>query len=430
MEVTKILSVGIDPAKQEHYGVAIVFPEVVLLKKQFANTYEGIDEFDREVAKLASERGLEIVYGLEDIGIYGKGMKEILLDRGRRIVEVNPIKSDRQNKSDEIAARSVAAVVLRSLPDLPVISREAGLQRTIREVSRERETAVKTNTKNLNRLHFHLTKVWLGSYKEFYSKLNGRGALTFFEKFSIPQDLQGVSVEELLTFLFNGTNKRGLKREQARAVKILAAAKRLKEREVSMEERHIRQMIKHLAVLIREGQAMIDDLELYLEELLSKSGQRLDTFPGVGTVTAAVLIGETGVVSRFRRARNSFALYNGTAPCESSSGKKKRWVANKRCNRRLKRTLYQIALTGSRSNALSREYYTRHLARGLSKREALKRLARRNSDILFAMMRDKTAYDPEKARQRIEERKKSKGKAAISHDPEKVVREIKSLALP
>jgi hypothetical protein len=56
-------------------------------------------------------------------------------------------------------------------------------------------------------------------------------------------------------------------------------------------------------------------------------------------------------------------------------------VANKRCNRRLKRAFYL--------------------------------LARRLSDIIFAMMLDNTAYDPERTLARIWRRRE--GEAAISH---------------
>ena len=33
MDATKILSVGIDPAKMSHYAVAMVYPEVKLMSK-------------------------------------------------------------------------------------------------------------------------------------------------------------------------------------------------------------------------------------------------------------------------------------------------------------------------------------------------------------------------------------------------------------
>jgi len=68
---TDILAVGIDPAKRSHHGVALVYPEVKLISKKIENNYQAIMEFDRIVEKIAKEKGLHLIYGLEDSGAYG-----------------------------------------------------------------------------------------------------------------------------------------------------------------------------------------------------------------------------------------------------------------------------------------------------------------------------------------------------------------------
>jgi transposase len=55
---------------------------------------------------------------------------------------------------------------------------------------------------------------------------------------------------------------------------------------------------------------------------------------GVGVVTAAMIIGHVGDVSRFKSAAH-FASYNGTAPIEASSGERRRHRLNPRGNRQL-----------------------------------------------------------------------------------------------
>jgi len=61
------LAVGIDPGKWTNYGVAIIYPEKILLSKSFPNTWEGILEFDRQVTRVAQKRMLDIIYGIEGI---------------------------------------------------------------------------------------------------------------------------------------------------------------------------------------------------------------------------------------------------------------------------------------------------------------------------------------------------------------------------
>ena len=105
---------------------------------------------------------------------------------------------------------------------------------------------------------------------------------------------------------------------------------------------------------------------------------------------------------------------HGTAPATRGSGKHTRHVENRWCNRRLKNAFDQLALTAREREPLSREYYERCLNRGLDKQEAHKRLMRRLSDIIFAMMRDRTPYDPEIHRRKQAERGKKKGESVAA----------------
>lgn len=149
---TDIMAVGIDPAKEVHQGVALVYPEVELLNSQFENSYEAISSFDEKIMKLAEKNDLKVIYGLEDSGAYGRTIKEVLTSRSREIREVNPLKTNRQkdfyggDKSDEIDARCIAQILLRSYESLPKIEEGNDVYASIREAERFRETLVKMKT--------------------------------------------------------------------------------------------------------------------------------------------------------------------------------------------------------------------------------------------------------------------------------------------
>ena len=104
---------------------------------------------------------------------------------------------------------------------------------------------------------------------------------------------------------------------------------------------------------------------------------------------ASAIISETRDVSRFKD-KNGYAKYNGTSATQDSSGKRKKWVATKWCNRRLKVAFYQLALSALRLSPISKGYYQSLIKCGFNKQKALKRL----SDIIFAMLRDNSEYDP------------------------------------
>ncbi len=112
-----------------------------------------------------------------------------------------------------------------------------------------------------------------------------------------------------------------------------------------------------------------------------------DTSPtdiyGVGGVVAGLIIGYTGNVARFP-TRHHYAAYNGTAPIEASSGPTRRHRLNPRGNRMLNHALHLIAITQLRyPGTEGRVFYERKLAEGKTKKEAIRALKRRLSDVVY-----------------------------------------------
>jgi len=247
---TDILAVGIDPAKRSHHGVAMVYPEVILISKRIENNYEAIMDFDRSVEKIAKEKGLHLVYGLEDSGAYGKPLKEFLLNKERITLEVNPLKTNRQkdfygqDKSDQIDARCVASIVLRSRDSLPQLTKSILAYETIKEAARFREILVKTKTQNVNRLHFYLTRTWMCAYKDFTKNLLSRYALEFFATYPIPEMLKETDVGTIAELLSLTSRGRGGNPKEATKPKqyalqkahfIVEAVKDIKDRALTLE---------------------------------------------------------------------------------------------------------------------------------------------------------------------------------------------------
>jgi len=427
MEPTNILSVGIDPAKMSHYAVAMVYPEIKLMSKRISNDFLGIAEFDQRVQSMAKERNLTLVYGLEDSGAYGCTLKEYLLEKERTVLEINPLKTNRQkdfygqDKSDTVDATCCASIVLRLYDKLPRITKENQVYAYIKEASRFRDTLVKNKTQIINRLHAQLTRAWSGIYKEFFPRIFSRQAVEFFINYPTPEYLKEISANQIASILSKASNHHTGPRErarspQAKAILILEKSSLMRKRTLSLEKEMQAEIIKQLTLSIKQTIEAIDSIEKKLIQLIKLTGQKLTTLKGISTALAGVILGETLSPQRFSRV-SSFALFNGTAPRENSTGGRNRHIANKFCNRRLKRAFYQLALTSSRCDPISLEFYQTAIKRGLSKNEALKRLARRLSDIIFVMMKTKSIYDVQIALSNMQRRrscllKQSEGKMA------------------
>ena len=186
---------------------------------------------------------------------------------------------------------------------------------------------------------------------------------------------------------------------------ILSSIKTVKDLPVNWEREMKAEIIRQLIANISQTKDSIKAIERKLEKDLLQTGQRLTSLKSISTVTVSVLLGETLNPDRFS-TRDKFARYNGTAPQEISSGGKIKHQARKGCNHRLKKTLRQISITATAREPLTKAYYRRCLSRGLSKSQALRRVDRKISDIVYKMMKTRQPYDIKLAVKNIIERRK------------------------
>lgn len=415
-ELENVLAVGIDPHRETLELVAIRFPERIVLDKTFKNTAAGHQALLSEVRELASEHELTLVFGLEDSSNYGYTLSRYLIQEGCHVKEVNPRMTSRQrdfygeDKTDHLDALSAAAVVLRAYDRLPDVEAVQEATEATQELSRYRDQLVKEQTANLNRLHSELANQY-PTYKDFFGQINGVTALHFWAEYPTPSHLKGTTEDELVDFFYEKSNHRLGKASSRKKARLILS--QLDERSIpdlDLLTKAQAQIVSDLAQRLLQLKRSIETIEANLEEAVEATGQQLETMGGMGTVLAGKFIGETLDASHFDYDKDKFASYNGSAPATKGSGKHSRQVENHWCNRRLKDALDQLALNARRCEPLSEEYYQRCLDRGLDPPEAHKRLMRRLSDVVFAMMRDKTPYDPA-IHQRKQQAHKGKGES-------------------
>ena len=119
-----------------------------------------------------------------------------------------------------------------------------------------------------------------------------------------------------------------------------------------------------------------------IRRAVAASGSSVTDLYGVGPIVAAFLIGYTGDPLRFA-SPDHYAAYNGTAPIEVSSGGKTRHRLSRRGNRTLNHAIHMAAVTQIRFDTPGRVYYDRKIAEGKTKKEALRALKRRISDVVY-----------------------------------------------
>ena len=120
----------------------------------------------------------------------------------------------------------------------------------------------------------------------------------------------------------------------------------------------------------------------------------LTSMPGVGVMTAARILITVGDASSFPTSGH-LAAYAGLAPVTRRSGSSIRGEFPSRSgNKDLKNALFLSAFAALRDPA-SRAYYDRKRAEGKKHNAAIICLARRRTDVLYAMLRNNQAYIPQ-----------------------------------
>ncbi len=331
-----VTTIGIDPHKATHTAVAINETETVLGEltipadcsqtKTLLDWAENLDGDGR-------------LWAVEAAGGLGYLLSQQLVANGEHVVDVPPVLasrvrllgSGRSEKNDPNDARSVAIAALRQ-PGLAVVRPEDHTQ-VLRMLAKRHLELTALRTQAACRLHAVLAQLRPGgmalrlSAKQASRMLGGM------------RTLDAVGNQRRLTARTHLGDIRRLDRD-----------------------------IKANRTLIRQA--------------VATSRTTVTDVYGVGPVVAALLVGYTGDVGRFASA-DHYAAYNGTAPVEYSSGGKTKHRLSMRGNRVLNHAIHMAAITQIRHDTPGRIYYDKKQAEGKTKKEALRALKRRISDVVY-----------------------------------------------
>ena len=146
-------------------------------------------------------------------------------------------------------------------------------------------------------------------------------------------------------------------------------------------------------------EAQIERAEDHLASLLDgELARRLQTIPGVGPATCAVLIAEIGDIERFDDA-DQLTAYAGVHPAERSSGRKgadaeTSWHMSKAGNAHLRAAAYRMAVVGITHNPVIKAHYERKRAAGKSKMNALGHCMSKALNLVWGVWRNEADWDP------------------------------------
>ncbi|WSP94858.1 IS110 family transposase [Streptomyces sp. NBC_01233] len=244
-------------------------------------------------------------------------------------------------------------------------------------------------TRVSNRLRGLLTQIHPSLERVLGPRVQHPAVLTMLEQFGSPAQLRKAGRRRLITLI-----RPKAPRMAERLINDVFTA--LDEQTVTVPGTQAATTI--VPSLARQLAAILDQrrtLEAQISALLEARplSQLLMSLPGVGIRTGATLLVTIGDGTTFATAGH-LASYAGLAPVTKASGSSIRGEhAPHRGNRQLKRAMFLSAFAALHDTP-SRTYYDRQRAAGKTHTQALLRLARRRIDVIHAMLRNGTFYEP------------------------------------
>lgn len=334
--------IGVDLHKNHHTAVILNGFKRKLGEFKFNNKPNEFPKLIAEVKKYL-KRGITPAYGLEDTGGYGRALAVYLVEQKQIVKEVNPALPNgvhRANpivqKSDEWDAECVGHILIDKFEHLPD-AKPLDHYWVIAQMVTTR-TAVATDlTVLINQLHGQLAHHY-PSYRKFFSELDGKTSLAFFEKYPAPHHLEGVTVEKLREFLLKPSNYSCSTKSAEKILKLIhedgCTKREFQEDRDYIIQSHIRR--------IRNCKGEIQSNEERLEILMKGTGYKLESMYGIEVVSPAGFVAEIGHIGRFASSEK-LARFAGITPVFKGSGDNGKYYKCKQGNRALHELFYRLA---------------------------------------------------------------------------------------
>ena len=370
--------------------------------KKFGNDREGFLELLARVNALVKRNGLDnVIFVLEPNGPYWVLLARFLSERDYTVKVVSSLQVKRNRETEDCSTDKNDWRDARSAADL---GRQGKFNDTtlpgpiyedLRSLARAREDLVEGRSAQKHRLRTELVRAFpelSGCVKD----LCGKGVRALLKVAPTAEAVASLGVDEVARILKEATKGRLGK---AKAIEIVMAARTSVGYAVA--SRALRLQMNSILRMVETATEEIEKLEAEMRELLGQTeeGALVLSVPGIGEIGAATILGETGGLKQYRNPNQIRKLAGLDLVGRQSGDRQSELRISKRGRKLLRKVLYQVAVASLRCNQATVSFYTRLREEGrrntLRKKEALVAVMGKIIEIVFSIVRNRKAFDPE-----------------------------------
>lgn len=389
------LIVGIDIGKYFHWVYVMFNGEQITIFKLF-NSGHAFTQCLEELHQLKKKVGAEdILIGMEPTGHYWYPLAHFLQARKQPFVQVNPahvhwskeLADHSPLKTDRKDAGLIAQLVHQGR--FQAVYLPKGDYAHLRKLVAMRYQKMDKISAAKNIL-VRILDVIFPEFKPFFSDLLGKTSLALLRTCPAPTQMQTYSLRKLTNLIQKASHRR-LGKVKAEAL-LQAAQSSIGVTEAL--ESHLLELAQTLDE-IQLLQSQLQQIEARQEKHLHALPEAvyLLSIPGIGPMSAASILGETGPLKHFQVAEELIKLA-GLNLFEISSGiHQGRRKITKRGRARLRRILYCAIFPLINHNPIFKEAYQTFKEKGKPTQKAIIALCSKLLRILFALVKKEQLFD-------------------------------------
>ena len=381
--------VGIDISKFKH-DCAIVdeLGDVITSSWSFSNDCEG---FLLLLDALDGEKKI----GFESTGHYGQNLKLFLESNGFSFMEINPLlisrfvrsKSLRNTKTDTLDAEYIAQYLM-TVEYKPYPPSFYHMDK-LKSLTRFRDSLVRQRSRQLVELTNILDKVF-PEFKPFFEGRFSATALYILANYQSPERIGNMNAK---SYEILRKKSRG-RFTMAKFVQLKSLAKNT----VGRSDDFLLQQMDMLLDIQAQLDAKISEVEGLIQECIMGIDPPILTIPGIGYLSAAVILSEYGDFSKYENPSKMLS-FAGLEPGYFQSGQSEHTGHMvKHGSSYLRYALMNACLPLITHDPVFAEYYAKKRAEGKPYRVALTHVAKKLLRVIYTLQTKNIPYDPAQIR--------------------------------
>ena len=387
-----MIIVGIDVASEKHDCFMLQKETGLVFRASsvtIGNTEEGYKKLHADIQSFCGATGdSDVRIGLESTGIYHTNIITFLIAQNYKVMMINPILTNMARKAakvhsaknDNLDAKTICRYLVDHPDEFSPYTPTLYHTSMLKSIARKRYFITEDLRKAKMAVN-NIVQLIFPEFKKLFSNIYGESALAILKEYPSVKKLAKARVSRLAALIHG--------RCKCTAEQLIDAAKH----SIGLSDDWYAFELEDAIAELEHIQKRIAAYDAQIKRYVNEICPNILTIPGVGFVTAGLILGEIGDISRFRSA-DALVSFCGLDLTVYQSGKYKaiHVSPSKKGSVYLRYALFQVSRVIWQCNSTFRDYYGKKQAEGKHHYVILGHIQKKLARVIFSVLKNNSAF--------------------------------------